>query len=108
MPGGLSRSGGGAISIALGNLGAGKTLALGGRKDVVATATLTANGTITVTGLSAPCRFDLVITQDATGARTLTVSDGVANLVVPVNTDPNALSFIKCRSIDGVGILVVT
>lgn len=108
MPGGLSRSGGAASMIALGNLGAGKALPLGGRKDVVATATLTANGTITVSGLSAPCRFDLVVTQDATGGRTLTISDGVANLVVPVNTDPNALSFIKCRSVDGASILVVT
>lgn len=69
-------AGGGADAavVAGGNLGATYTLALASRPNVQLTGTLTANCAMTVTGMTAGCQVALLLAQDGTGSRTLTVN----------------------------------
>lgn len=71
-----------------GNLGATFTLNLNSDQNVWLTGTLTANCTITITGRTAGARFNLLLEQDATGGRTLAISDGTTSQPVTVPTDP--------------------
>jgi hypothetical protein len=66
---------------ALGNLGASKTLTLGSI-SVMATGTLTANCALTVAGLTAGCSVVLLLSQDGTGGRTLTING--ASVTIPL------------------------
>src|SRR5688572_4415675 len=60
--------------IAQGSSGAAFTAALASDPDVIVTTTLTANCTITFTGLTTGCSITLELTQDATGSRTIAFS----------------------------------
>jgi hypothetical protein len=77
-----SANAGGSNVIAAGSLGSGYTLALGGSPRVQLTGTLTANCAMTVTGLTVGCSATLLLQQDSTGGRSLTI-DG-QSIVVPV------------------------
>lgn len=90
---------GSVTTIAAGNLGATYTLPATGLQEVWATATLTANTTITINGLAAGCRFRLFLIQDATGGRTVTITDGTNT--VPVTMSPTGLTIISGYSPDG-------
>lgn len=85
-----------ASSQALGNLGATPTLTLT-TKATQATGTLTANCALTVSGLSAGCAVVLLLTQDGTGGRTLTVN----GTTVPINATAGSFSEVQLSSPDG-------
>jgi hypothetical protein len=89
-----------------GSLGASYTLALEGRARVIMRGTLTADCTITVSGLSAGAEFVLELTQDATGGRTV---------VLPVASEPagalgvdgtaGVVTVLQYYSPDGAGLV---
>lgn len=76
--------------VAGGNLGAAYTFNLANDSYVFLTGTLNANCTITVSGRTTGARFRLLLTQDATGGRTLTVSDGTTPQAVTIATTASA------------------
>jgi hypothetical protein len=93
--------------VALGSLGATPTLALAASDvNVVATGTLTANATLTITGLTAGAAVRLVVTQDATGGRTLSVKVGSSTLAVNVSPAPNVTTVVDAMSPDGIDLYV--
>lgn len=92
-----------------GNLGAAYALNLNGCKDGVLVGTLNANSTITVSGLVAGARFRLLLKQDATGGRTVTLSDGggpPSTLALVLAAAAGATTAVDCFSPDGTSILV--
>lgn len=94
---------GGATVVNKGNLGATPSLALPSA-NVVMTGTLNANAALTVTGLVIGSVFSLVVGQDATGGRTLTLTNG--SQAVSVDTTPLAVTTITCMSSDGTSIVI--
>lgn len=81
--------------VAAGNLGVTYTLDLASDANVWLTCTLTANCTITITGRTAGARFHLLIAQDATGGRTLTISDGTTSSAVTIPTTAGATTSVS-------------
>lgn len=89
-----------------GNLGATETLDVDNDLDVWLVGTLNQNCTVTVTNMEAGSRVKLLLVQDATGGRTLTVSDGSTSQVVSVPTDPDVAVAVDLYSPDGVDIYI--
>jgi hypothetical protein len=76
------------------NLGATATFALAASGEKWLTGVLTANLILTLTGLAAGARGQLILTPDATGGRTLTVTDGTTSAVVTVNSAASASTVV--------------
>lgn len=92
--------------VAAGDLGATYALDMTSTKDVQVTGRLTANATVNVSGLSAGARAVLLLRQDATGGRTLSVDDGSGALAVPVATAPGAAVSVELTSPNGTDLYV--
>jgi hypothetical protein len=88
-----------------GSLGATQTLTLNSPR-VQYTGTLTANCVLTVVGLTAGCSAVLLLEQDATGGRTLTISNGSSSQAVTIPTSANAAVAVSLWSPDGSTIYV--
>jgi hypothetical protein len=83
--------------VSAGNLGATPALAmLASDEDVTLVGTLTANATLTITGLMASQSVRLLLTQDATGGRTLSITVGGSTAAVSVNAAAGASSVVSC------------
>jgi hypothetical protein len=83
--------------IAAGNLGATPSLAmLASDHDVWLVGTLNANATLTITGLAAGQSARLLLTQDATGGRTLAITVGGSTAAVTVNAAASSSSVVSC------------
>jgi hypothetical protein len=81
--------------VAAGNLGATPSLAvLPSDEDVALVGTLTANATLTITGLLAGQSVRLLLTQDATGGRTLSITVGGSTAAVTVNPAAGSTSVV--------------
>ena len=78
-----------ATDLAGGNLGSAYTVSLGGLFTQV-TGTLTANCTVTITGMQAGYQAVLLLKQDSVGGHTLNVSDGTTSSVVNIPTTAGA------------------
>lgn len=92
-----------------GNLGATPSLALvSSDAEVWLKGTLSANATLTLTGLSAGQKVVLLLTQNASAAKTLTVNDGSGAVAIPLSSAAQVLGarfVIECRY-DGTDTLV--
>lgn len=84
-----------------GNLGATYTFELNDAAEAMLEGTLNANCVLTVDGLTPGCKFHLFVAQDATGGRTLTLSNGSASTAAAISSTASALSAIHGYSIDG-------
>lgn len=83
--------------VAGGNLGATPSLAMQATdQDVWLVGALNANATLTLTGLAAGQSVRLLLTQDATGGRTLSIAVGASTAAVAVNAGANATSVVSC------------
>lgn len=83
--------------VAGGNLGATPSLAmLSSDRDVWLTGTLTANATLTITGLLAAQSVRLLFAQDATGGRTLSITVGGSTAAVSFPAAANAAAIVDC------------
>jgi hypothetical protein len=94
-------------AIEAGNLGASHTLTLT-HQNVLMDGTLTANHTLTIAGFVQGSKIWLWLKQDATGGRTLTITEGTTPVVVPLNTEPNSITPLQLFSSDGVTLGVVS
>lgn len=83
--------GGGHRIVAGGNLGSAYTLDTDGEKNVWLTGTLNANLVLSLSELSAGAMLTLLLQQDETGGRSLTMSDSTT---VPVASEPAATSIV--------------
>lgn len=90
-----------------GNLGATYSLNLQSHSEVWLVGTLNANTTITVTGLTPGATIRLFLTQDATGNRTVQVSDGVTPVAVVVDNTALASSAVDIFSPNGTSLIVL-
>jgi hypothetical protein len=82
----------------VGALGAAYTWALASAADATLLGTLTANCTITITGLTAGARGFLAVKQNGSGGSsgwTLTISAGASSAAVPVNATGATLMWIE-------------
>jgi hypothetical protein len=83
--------------VAAGNLGATPSLAMqAGDHDVWLVGTLNANATLTISGLAAGQSARLLLTQDATGGRTLSITVAGSTAAVSVNATAGASSVVSC------------
>jgi hypothetical protein len=90
-----------------GAIGVSYTLALTNDAYVSMYGILTANATITVTGLTPGASFRMLLTQDATGSHTVRVSDGSTSVDVPILPTALSASVIDGFSPDGTTIYIV-
>lgn len=90
-----------------GNLGTAYTLATTGHKDVLLVGTLNGNVTVTVTGLAAGAVIYMVLVQDATGGRTVTLTVGASTQSVTVNSAASAGTLVTVVSHNGSDVYVV-
>jgi hypothetical protein len=94
--------------LAPGNLGSAYTVNFASSgANVVLVATLNANITITLASRSAGCHLEAILTQDSTGGRTVTISDGSLTQLVTVATAAGAATTIAADC-DGAGNIFVT
>jgi hypothetical protein len=104
------RGGGGASAgpnvVQAGSLGATRSQALDPRQETWLVGTLSANHTLTLTGLAAGAKAKLLLTQDATGGRTLTVSDGTNTQAITITTTAGASTVVDVEY-DGTDLYVV-
>lgn len=92
--------------VAGGSLGATPSLAmLSTDGKVMLVGTLSANATLTITNLSAGQVVVLLLTQDATGGRTLSITVGGSTVAVPVNAAPSAYTVVT-GNYDGTDLYV--
>lgn len=92
--------------LVVGNVGAAYTLNLAARRaDLIVRATLTANHTMTITGATAGDRVTLLLTQDATGGRALTISQADGSQQVAVAPTPGSLSVLEL-TFDGTDVFI--
>jgi hypothetical protein len=92
--------------VAGGSLGATPSLSmLTSDRDVWLTGTLTANANLTITGLLAAQSVRLLLAQDATGGRTLSVTVGGSTAAVTFPTAANAVGIVDCLN-DGTDLYV--
>lgn len=83
--------------VAGGNLGATPNLVLTASDlQVLLVGTLTANATLTLTGLVAGQSVRMLLTQDATGGRTLAVTVGASTAAVTINSAANSVTVVDC------------
>src|SRR4051812_8227774 len=92
--------------VAGGSLGAAFTLDMNSDLDVWLVGTLSANTTVTVSNRVAGMTARLLLTQDATGGRSLTVSDGTNSVGVPIPTTANSSTAVDLYSPDATNIYV--
>jgi hypothetical protein len=90
------------LTVAAGNLGASYALNTQRYANVLFTGTLNANNALTFTNLVAGFAATIVLTQDATGNRTLSV----AGSAVAVNPTPASVTVLKVYSPDGTTVYV--
>lgn len=82
-------------TVAGGSLGASPSLNVAAQAnplDVIYTGTLTANATLTITGLAAGARLRILLTQDGTGGRTFSITVGGSTAAVTVDLAASASS----------------
>jgi hypothetical protein len=91
----------GAMIVAPGTLGAAYTLNLLSDANVMLVGTLDSNTVITLSGMAAGAVFRLVLTQDATGGRSVTVTDGVGPAPVSINAVALSTTVIEGVCPDG-------
>jgi hypothetical protein len=92
--------------VAGGNLGATPSLAmLATDSKVIQVGTLNANATFTITNLAAGQIVVLLLTQDATGGRTLSITVGGSTVAIPVNAAASA-STVVTGTYDGTDLYV--
>lgn len=96
---------GGPAITAGGNLGTTSTFAMDASSEKWLTGTLDNNVVITVTPATGG-RVRLFLTQDATGNRTVTVSDGTNTLAVTVQPVAAAVTVVNVSSPDGTALYV--
>lgn len=89
-------------SVAAGNLGAAYQLDAQSYQSVLLAGTLSANCALTFANLAAGSTVTIVVTQDATGGRSLTVN-GAA---VKVNSTPASVTVLRAYSPDGSTVYV--
>lgn len=89
-----------------GNLGATRSQALSASRETWLVGTLNANHTLTLTSLTAGARAKLLLTQDATGGRTLTLSDGTNSQAITITTTAGASTVVDVEY-DGTDLYVV-
>jgi hypothetical protein len=91
-----------------GNLGATHTTTFGAANDVLVVGTLNANHVETIAGRTAGKRVLLRVAQDATGGRTLGISDGTTTTNVPISAAANAVSLvdIECPNSTDIDVAV--
>lgn len=95
-----------ARTVAGGSMGATPSLAmLSTDAEVAYTGTLTANATLTVTNLSAGQAIRFLLTQDATGSRTFSITVGASTVAVPVNAQPATYTVVTA-TYDGTDLYV--
>jgi len=92
--------------VAAGEIGAALALDLAGRNDTLLVATLTANATITVSGLTAGAQFRLLLKQDTPGGRTASLTDGTSTLALPLNPAAGDSTVLDCVSPNGTDIVI--
>ncbi len=85
---------GGPLVTAPGNLGAALSLALDAAREQLLVGTLNADHTLTLTNLVAGGRATLRVLQDATGNRSLTISDGTLSAPVAVTPAAGSVSIV--------------
>lgn len=92
--------------VAGGSLGATPSLAmLSTDGKVMLVGTLSANATLTITSLAAGQVVVLLLTQDATGGRTLSLTVGGSTVAVPVNAAASAYTVVT-GNYDGTDLYV--
>ncbi|CAM6003641.1 unnamed protein product [Sphagnum balticum] len=88
------------------NLGSAQTLTLNADTPQWLVGTMNANLTVTITGIVAGGTARLILTQDATGGRTLTLaSSGMTSVSVPISTAATSSTEIDVYSPDGVNLV---
>ena len=87
--------------IALGNSGASKSVDMTNRSWVWATITLTANCTITVSNTTDGDQVKLLVKQDGTGSRTLTLSDGSSQSAITIDSTANSQTIVDVFAAGG-------
>lgn len=88
-----------------GALGATETLNCSGNAETWLVGTLDANCVVTISNLASGCTAKLLLVQDATGGRSLTVSDGSNSTVVTIPTAASAAVAVDVYS-DGTNLYV--
>lgn len=90
-----------------GNLAASTSFGVLASRDKWLTGTLVTNTVVTITGIAAGARAKLLLTQDATGGRTLSVSDGTNTVVVPITASASAQAVVDVYCVDSSTLWVV-
>jgi hypothetical protein len=98
--------GSGAVQGSVGtNLGAAVTVDFASAvKKIILVGTLNANCTVTLANRVAGCEAVLLLTQDATGGRTLTLSDGTNTDPVTIASAATALSVVEVECPDATNV----
>lgn len=106
---GTGTGGSGTRLVAAGNLGATYTLDFAGDSDVLVTAKMTANLTLSLANVTAGAVATFELTQDATGGRTLTLPAGTKRPggTLALTTTANALNVVQVWSPDGTALRAV-
>lgn len=91
------------------NLGATQTIDFQNRvQEIWLVGTLNTNLTVTIVNRVATCKATLILLQDATGGRTLTVSDGVTPQLVPIASSSGAASTVDVDCPDATTVPTVS
>lgn len=88
-------------AVQAGNFAAAYTLDVDGETETWLVGTLTDDLDLTLANVEPGATVRLFLTQDATGSRTLTVSDGAVSTELPLNTPGGATTAIAIYSPDG-------
>lgn len=87
------------------NLSAAQTVDFGGlASEIWVVGTLNANLTVTVANRTSGSRAFLLLTQDGTGGRTLTVTDGANPQAVPITSTAGSFSVIEVKCPDATAV----
>lgn len=106
----IAAASGAVTVVSPGNLGASQTINFAGAVgETWLAGTLNANCTVTLSNRVAGCRARLLLTQDGTGGRTLTVSDGSLTQPVPIATIPGQFTevLILCPDASNLNVTVI-
>ena len=78
-----------------GNLGATQTLSFTGIDEHNLSGILNSNLLVTFTNLHSAARFRIMVTQDSTGGRVLTLTDGTSTFTPVLDLSPSATTIVK-------------
>lgn len=85
----------------LGNIGATNSVNATGRTELWVKGTLTANCTLTISNLGDGCKVKLLLKQDATGSRTLSITNGVTSGTATVSATASSASVVDVLGAPG-------